>query len=295
MLRFLRSETPGFRFRSVAATGLSAFLMLSLALACSGSSSSVEPSSALPATSPSDDAALATTAAVSPTDAPTPTPMPDPVELVEETAANLLDLESMRFEMTHESGGIYIAIAAVKATRLVGAWDHELGAEVSVDAYLVNSPDDPPEQGTHVEIQFIVSPDGYFVTDPVSGAWAKRPVEHLAMPIDRANHAFVDMLTLTENPQLTGQETVDGVESYRIEGRAPASVMEWMLFTAEEGQYVDVVFWSDVERKLLRKIRISGAIGNFDAPGTVREMVLSDINGPVDITPPGEFVDLSQF
>ena len=141
----------------------------------------------------------------------------------------------------------------------------------------------------------LVTPDSYFITDPLSGVWTKRPLNSLPVPITEIANIVGDMLDTVEAPQLAGQESVDGVETYLITGRAPATVMEWLLLEGVEGQYVEVEIWTDKERKLLQKARLSGQIGEFDGADTVRSIILTDFNGSVSVEAPTDFLDLSDI
>ena len=255
-----------------------------LAVACGGGSD------ATPAGEPA--VAAPQPAAEQPT--PTPTP-PDPAALLAETAANARTLQSMRFAVTHETGSIFVSTVNAKATEARGAWHAVQGADITIDAYLVAGADAAPETGTYVELNMLVTPDSYFITDPLSGAWTKRPLDSLAVPIDQIADIMGDMLEVVENPELAGQETVDGVAAYRITGRAPSTVMEWLLITGVAGEYVDVEIWSDTEQKQLRKARLTGPISEYDDPNTVRQITLTDINESVSVEPPTDFLDLSQI
>ena len=270
-------------------SGLGAVALLALgalALACGGSA---EPTPAPPA------AAAPAAAASVPT--PTPTPPPDPAEILNAAAANARTLASMRFAVTHETGSIYVSTVNAKATEARGSWDAAQGADITIDAYLVAGADAAPETGTYVELNILVTPDSYFITDPLSGVWTKRPLDSLAVPIDQIANIMGDMLTMIEDPVLAGRDEVDGVESYRITGRAPSTVMEWLLLTGVEGQYVDVAIWADTEQKLPRKARLTGPISEHDDPNTVREITLTDLNEAVEITVPGpdDYLDLSNL
>ena len=281
MLQSVRMVVAGWRFPTLLAA-IAAAAMLALGLACGGSEdpeATVE--SALPAAQPAVAA--------------TPTPPPDPSTLLAETAANARGLESMRFAVTHETGSIFVSAASVKATEARGAWHAVQGADITIDAYLVSGPGADPTSGTYVQLNMMVTPDSYFITDPLSGVWTKRPLDSLPVPIDQIANIVGDMLEVVEDAELAGQESVEGVESYRITGSAPATVMEWLLLSGVPGQYVGVEIWTDTEEKLLRKARLTGPIGEYDDPNTVREITLTDLNGSVSMEPPDDFIDLSDL
>ena len=277
---FQRETTPNCLARLVAATGLIALAAVALGVSCA---------------TPGEATAPAHVAPPAATPTPTAPPAVDPGALVSQASESTLAMQSMRFSITHESGGIYIPVAAVRATTMAGVWDRERGATLSIDSHLVGGPDSSPEHWTPIVMDMVVSPEGYFVTDPVSGVWMKRPDEELPVPIASMNQALSDMILLTESPRIAGQELLDGVEAYRVDGQAPASVMGWMMLVAEEERYVDISLWIESEQKRFRKIRVAGPIDHFDAPDTVRVIFMSDINRAVDIVVPEEFIDLTQF
>ena len=268
--------------------GLAAAALLALgalALACGGGSDTPPP--AEPA------AAAPQPAAGQPT--PTPTPPPDPAALLAEAAENLRQAQSFNFVVDHEAGSIYVSSVQAKATVAKGGWNVEQGAQMTIDAYLVSGPDAPPTDGTYVELNMIVTPDSYFLTDPLSGFWTKRPLSSISIPITELNNIIAAAADAIENPVLAGEEEIDGKSAYKITGEAPATVMDWLLLFPMEGQRVNVEVWTDTEEKILRQARIMGSIGEFDAADTVRKVSVSDYNAPVEIEPPGpdDYLDLS--
>ena len=258
-----------------------------LAAACGGSDPPAVPSE--PAAAP---------AAQPGAEQPTPTPPPDPAALLVETAENLRQARSFNFVLEHESGSIYVSTVQAKATVAKGGWNAEQGAQMTIDAYLVSGPDAPTEDGTYVELRMAVTPDSYFLTDPLSGYWTKRPFSSISIPITELNNiiaaAAADSIA---NPVLAGEEEIDGKNAYKITGDAPATVMDWRLLFPVEGQRVDVEIWTDTEDKILRQARIIGPIGEFDDADTVRKVTVSDYNASVEIEIPGpdDYLDLSNI
>jgi hypothetical protein len=101
------------------------------------------------------------------------------------------------------------------------------------------------------------------------------------------------VLESLQNAKVTGRHDLDGIDTYRITGSAPASTLDWLLLNAEDDQSLRMEIWTDVENRWLRKVRIHGPVGRFDHPDTVREIRLYDINEALTIEPPDEFVDLT--
>ena len=259
-------------------------------LACGGGA--VAPTAAPAAAAPAPAASDAT-----PLPSPTPTPPPDPAAILAETGANLRQAQSFSFDVNHEAGSIYVSSVQAKAVTAVGGWDSAQGAQMTIDAYLVSGPDADTGDGTYVELRMAVTPDSYFLTDPLSGYWTKRPLANISIPIAELNSIIADAVDAIANPTLAGEEEIDGQRAYKITGDAPATVMAWLLLFPEEGQRVDVELWTDAEAKILRQVRISGAIGQYDDADTVRQVLITDYNAPVDIETPGpdDYLDLSNL
>lgn len=224
---------------------------------------------------------------------PTPTPLPDPAALVGDTAANLRALRSTEFEVRHETGAIFVPGFNAKMTDAKGAWDAEAGADVDIDAYLVPDAQTEATSGIYFQLQLVITPDGYFGTDPLSGAWLKQPMSMAPIPVAELNHLIADLVESVANPNFEGQEDVDGEPAYMVAGDAPASGLDWLQLAAEEGQTVRIVVWTGTEDRMLRKMQIIGAIGSFDQEDTVREILLTNINGDVAIEPPAEYLNLA--
>ena len=227
------------------------------------------------------------------TPVPTATPIPDPVALLGETSANLRNLRSAEFAVQHEAGAIFLPVFSAKLTEARGVWDAEQGAELTVDAYLVPDAQTEAESGIYFGLQSVITADAYYGTDPFSGAWLKQPQSSVPIPVAELNQLIADLVDMIDDPTLDGMEEVDGIPAHKISGDAPASVMDWLPLTAEEGQTVRIVVWTDTEERQLRKLRVAGPVGMFDQADTVREIVLTSINEPVSIEPPDEFTDLT--
>ena len=224
---------------------------------------------------------------------PTPTPPPDPALLLAETAANLRGLRSTEFALRHEAGAIFLPAFSAKLTEARGVWDAQQGAELEVDAYLVPDAQTEAESGIYLGMQSVITPNAYYGTDPFSGAWLKQPQSFVPIPVTELNHLIADLVDMVDAPVLEGGEEVDGVAVHKISGVAPASVMDWLPLSAEAGQTVRIEIWTDTEEKLLRRLRVTGPVGSFDQVDTVREILLTNINGEVNIQPPDQFTDVS--
>ena len=69
--------------------------------------------------------------------------------------------------------------------------------------------------------------------------------------------------------------------------------MEWTTLSTENRPDVRVEIWVNVENLMPVKARVTGPIGEFDDLDTVREITLSDINSPLVISVPQNYVDVT--
>lgn len=201
-------------------------------------------------------------------------------------------MQTARFDLTHDPGSIYVSAFSAKITAATGAWSAEQGAEFTTDIYVVADHEADIDSGTYFQLKAVVTPDNYYGTDPFSGAWTKQPLSLIPIPIADLNDIMAVLVESIANPTVDGLEETDGYDTYRVTGSAPATVMDWLLLHGREDQRVQVEAWVDVDRKSLRKARITGPVGRFDDPDTVREIRLYDINEPLTVQPPVDYIDV---
>ena len=225
---------------------------------------------------------------------PTPTLLPvDPQELLIAVAVNTKTIESMRFSLVHTSGSIYIDTLSAKITDVTGVWDASQGAELSIDGYLVSGPGADILDGIFVRLKLVITPDSYYLVDPTTRTWTKQPVSLIPLSIEQLAEILSDLIGGIENAKLEGDERVNGIRAYRVSGNASASVMEWTTLSTENRPDVRVEIWVNVENLMPVKARVTGPIGEFDDLDTVREITLSDINSPLVISVPQNYVDVT--
>ena len=222
-------------------------------------------------------------------------PPPNPQELLRESAVELRDVRSLKFSLTHQRGSIYYRDdfgSHVKATDITGEWDAEAGLALVIDAYLIRSPDVEATSGTYFPLQMILVPDGLYITDPLSGQWVLQSAELAIIPVEALNEVMADLVSQIGTPNLENVENVDGRETYKVSGSIPASAVDWLSIDLDENAHADITLWIDREDRLPRTVHLIGALGQYDDPGTVRQLLLSNFNQSVQIDPPEAFIDI---
>lgn len=224
---------------------------------------------------------------------PTATPAPTAREILAGSAALTEAAESMRFELGHPNGSIFVDGISAKITDAEGIWNAEEGAELTIGGYLVAGPETPTDDGIFLRMKLVITRDAYYLVDPASRAWTKQPYGAVPLPVERLAEIMAEIIRGIEEPELLDAVMIDGSPAYQIRGRAPASVMGWTLLDASDRPDVTVILSIGQEDLLPRKALIIGPVGQHDADDTARELIISDINSPQPITTPQNFVDVS--
>ena len=227
------------------------------------------------------------------TPAPTPTlSAVDPQELLASAASSAETIRSMRFDLTHAAGSIFIDTLSAKIIEANGVWDADQGANFSVAGYIVSGPHADIDDGIFVRLRMVITPDSYYLVDPSTRTWTKQPYSLIPLSIEEMADILSGLISEIRNPEIKGDEKIDGVRAYRIAGYAPASVMQWTTLNIENRSDIQATLWIDAQTMMPVKARMTGAIGQYDAANTTREIIISDINSQLDIDLPQNYVDV---
>lgn len=222
-------------------------------------------------------------------------PPPDPQDLLHESAESLRNVKSLKFGLTHQRGSLYYrddAGSHIKATEITGEWDADAGLSLVIDAYLVRGRGVEATSGTYFPLQMILVSDGLYITDPLSGQWVLQSPELAIIPVEALNEVMANLLTQIATPNLEGVEDIDGREAYRVSGSIPAAAVDWLSIDLAENSQADIILWIDRQDHLPRQAHLIGAIGQYDDPGTIRQLRLADFNQSVRIDVPQVFIDV---
>lgn len=224
---------------------------------------------------------------------PTPTPQLSAPEILAGSAALTEAAQSMRFTLGHPNGSIFVDGISAKITDAEGIWNAAEGAELTIGGFLVAGPAASTDDGIFLRMKLVITPDAYYLVDPGSRAWTKQPYGAVPLPVERLASIMAEIIRGIENPELLDDVVIDGAPAYQIRGGAPASVMGWTLLDTADRPDVTVILSIGRDDLLPRKALIIGPVGQHDADDTARELIISDINSPLTITVPQNFVDVS--
>ena len=243
-------------------------------MACGGGNGSGV-SEATPAPSPTASPTPTPTSTPTPAPTPTPTPVPfDPTAVLERSGMAMQDLDSFRFELTHNEGGTQFIPGlvveeaqgdVVKPDRLSLKFSGIFGGGYAIKSTLISV------SGTT------------YMTNPLTGAWQE--MDDTVSPLGFFNPAVgiaAMMLQLEDEEEVeTGRDDV-----HRLTGTLPAVALSPLLGTAIEDAYVDVDLTIDSERHYLLEAIVSGRVIASDEAGIVRTIELRDFGEPIEIEAP---------
>jgi hypothetical protein len=255
-------------------------VILSLLVAACGATPTP---TAVPTSTPTATLPPTATPTATPTSTPTLTPSPTPPSpqaLLEEAFGILGEMESwhldMDMQMTMEVEGLTLDIPLIFAAdyqapdRMQGTFSADL-------------------MGMALEMDVVVIGDTAYVTEPETGEWTISSDPATSFAPEEFTGLDPDRL---EDLVLVGEETLDDMPMYYLEGMAPAEEVgmdQLDLDVGVQGE-LQVGYWIGVEDSLLRKATIDGellVLGEQEA--TMQLSATATYSGfgePVVIEPP---------
>lgn len=206
----------------------------------------------------------------------TPIPRPDPKTLLDESATNLEGAKSFHYTLEHERGTTPIVLS-MQMTRAEGDVVRPDRLRADVDATLA---------GQKLKFKLVSVGDNAKITNPLNpNRYQPLPegtkVSNVFDPAAGASAA----LRNAQNPQITGEDTIDGRKVWKVEGNVDAATLKALTALAEPGYIVKGTAWVGQETKQVYRIRLEGPLGSDDNKDVVRVMTLSRYNDAIEITP----------
>ena len=116
--------------------------------------------------------------------------------------------------------------------------------------------------------------------------WVALPLDQVPFNFRGLGMTLRDLLAVIEDGASTGQESVLGVQTVRVEGNVTSEDLSSLLAPVDAGHAVGLTLWIDEAEYTLRQIRITGRIYDEDAAETARLLSIHEIDVPVDIQLP---------
>lgn len=203
-------------------------------------------------------------------------PLPPGDEVLAKAVEAVDTMETFHFRLEHENGTsrIPLDLQLVTAEGNVIAPDR-LWARLETRA------------GTQpVRVEVIGIGDDGWITNPFNRQWQPLPSGTTINDVFDPAQGVKVVANSLQDPQVTGEEEVDGVPSYVLEGTVESAVLEAAAPIAEPGFTIRVKAWVGKEDSLMRRIHLEGPIATDEPQDIVRKLHISEFNQPVTITPP---------
>jgi hypothetical protein len=206
----------------------------------------------------------------------TPIPRPDPRALLNEAADRVEQARSFHFLLEHERGNTPIVLQ-LQMTRAEGDVVKPDRLRADIDAQ---------RGGVRLKLKLVSIGEQSKISNPFN------PTQYVDLPTGtRLSDVFNPTAGTTaalrgvKEPQITGEETLDGRKVWRVEGSVEAASLSALVTLAEGGYTAKGTVWIGQESKEVYRVRLEGPLGSQDTPDVVRVLSLSRYNEAVDITP----------
>ncbi len=206
----------------------------------------------------------------------TPTPRPDPRTLLNEAADRVEQAKSFHFVLEHERGSTPIVLQ-LQMTRAEGDVVKPDRLRADVDAQ---------RSGVRLKLKLVSIGDQSKISNPFN------PSQYVDLPTGtRLSDVFDPAAGTTaalrgvKDPQVSGEETLDGRKVWRVDGTVDAASLAALVTLAESGYSAKGTVWIGQETKEVYRVRLEGPLGSQDTQDVVRVLTLSRYNESVTITP----------
>ena len=133
------------------------------------------------------------------------------------------------------------------------------------------------------ELEIIVLPDESWMTNPLTGRWEREDID-LDQFFDPADGVTAIMRSIT-NAEITGTETIDGIQTYRVESTVDSEFLT-LFGQPEAGSQLGLKAWIGIDDPLVYRIDVVGGVLAQEEDDLVRTLTLSQYGADFDIQAP---------
>jgi hypothetical protein len=203
-------------------------------------------------------------------------PLPSADEVLSKASQAFSTLETFHFRLEHENGASPIPTGLKLETAD--------GNVVVPDRMYAKLEAKAGTQPVRVEV-IGVGQEGW-ITNPFTRKWQPLPSGTTIDDIFDPTKGVEAVISALENAQVTAEEKVDGVVTYRIEGTVPSEALEAAAPIAEPGFTVRITAWIGKDDSLMRRVYLTGPIAPDEADNIIRKLTISEFGADIEITPP---------
>jgi len=203
-------------------------------------------------------------------------PLPPAADVLAKAVERAATMKTFHFRLEHENGAspIPLGLGLTTAEGDVIVPDR-MRAKVEAKA------------GTQpVRVEVIGIGDEAWMTNPFNRQWQPLPSGNTIKDVFDPTQGIKAVANALENAEVTAEEEVGGVATYRVEGTVGSAILEAAAPIAEPGLTVKVKVWIGKDDSLIRRIRLEGPIAPDEPPNIVRKLDVSKFDEPVSIEPP---------
>jgi hypothetical protein len=200
----------------------------------------------------------------------------DPRAVLQESAAKLKDVRFFHFKLSHENGTtpMPLNLQLVSAEGDVATPDR-LQADVRARA-----------AGQTISVKVVGIGERSWITNPFTRQWDRMPGNVSIREVADPQGLVSSLIGQMRDVRYAGDDTVDGVRAYRIEGKADSGALADVIASAQSGQAIDVQMWIGIDDRLPYKVKILGPLSRDESKDIARTLDLSKYGAAVDIKEP---------
>lgn len=125
-----------------------------------------------------------------------------------------------------------------------------------------------------------------WLKNPLTGDWDEVDVDTTPAALLDPQQGVLGVMRGITDVDEDGEEEIGGVRTVRISGEADADDVAPLVAVASGGGSVDVILWIGDEDRILRRIRVEGAVAEGESSGATRVVEISRFDEAVSIEPP---------
>lgn len=136
------------------------------------------------------------------------------------------------------------------------------------------------------EVEILAVDEQAFMKFSRDAPWLPLPLDQVPFDFRAVGVTLSEIVRNITDPSVTGEETVLGRPTIRLEGQVVSDDLATLITSADPGHPVSLTLWVEEADHTLRQLLIAGRLFNDDAPETRRLVIISGIDVPVDIQLP---------
>ena len=203
-------------------------------------------------------------------------PLPPAADVLTKAVERAATMKTFHFRLEHENGvsAIPLGLGLTTAEGDVIVPDR---MKAKVEAKAGTQP---------VRVEVIGIGDEAWMTNPFNRQWQPLPSGNSLKDIFDPTQGIKAVANALQNPEVTADEQVGGVATYRVEGTVDSAILEAAAPIAEPGLTVNVKVWIGKDDSLIRRVRLEGPIAPDEPQDIVRTLDVSKFDESVTIEPP---------